>query len=205
MQYFVWGTDLPDSGAQRQSHMPEHWDFIARFDDRLIARGPVLDDADPLVPRGSIHIVDLDGPEEARHFAYDEPFAREGMFSDIVVRRLSLELGRTQFEFRLDPARERYMVIRDAKPGATVPADVAAAAEAYYGEWDKDTVCRGSFLDDAGNWDGHLFFMEVDNRANLDRFLADDPCAKARLYRETEVRRWTLGGPENLRLVGLVK
>jgi uncharacterized protein YciI len=205
MQYFVWGTDRPDSAAERKAHMREHWDFIASYDDRLIARGPVLDDADPLVARGSIHIVELGGPEEARRFAWDEPFAREGMFKEIVVRRFALQLGRTQFDFRLTPARERYMAICDAKPGETVPPDVAAAAEAHYLTRDSDTVCRGALLDDAGNWDGQLFFMEVDGRSDLDRFLAGDPLAQARLYREVSVHRWTLGGPENLRAVGLVK
>ncbi len=205
MQYFVWGTDVPDSKERRHPLQRAHWDFIASYDEKLIARGPILDSENPTVLRGSMHIVELDGPEEARHFAYDEPYAKDGLFSEIVVRRFSLELGRSQFEFRLDPARERYMVICDGKPDLNIPPDIAAAAEAYYREWDKDMVCRGSFLDDAGNWDGHLFFMEVGNRADLDRFLADDPCAKARLYRKTEARRWTLGGPENLRLVGLVK
>ena len=47
MKYFAWCTDKPDSSELRMADIKPHWDFIAIYDDRLIARGPVLDVDDP--------------------------------------------------------------------------------------------------------------------------------------------------------------
>ena len=206
MQYFVWGLDRPDSKAQRIAVMERHWEFIARYDDRLIARGPVLDMADPQKVLGSIHIVELDDAAAAHSFAYDEPFAMDGVFAEIVVMRFRLELGRTQFVFDSMPDHPRFFVHCPAAPGVdAVPDDIASAHEDYCRAFDPHFVCRGSLLTDDGAWAGRAFFIEMPDRAAVEDFLANDPCAVAGLYEAPRVHRWTMGGAANIRAAGLIK
>ena len=207
MQYFAWGTDRPDGMARRRENMESHWDFIARYDDRLIARGPVLDIDSPGDILGSIHIAELKDDDEARHFVHDEPFAVAGLFADIVLTRFDLELGRTQFAFESDPSSPRFFVYCPAAPGtpAVEPANIAAAHQAYCRDFDKHAVCRGSLLTMEGNWAGRVFFLEMADRAAVESFLANDPAAQAGLYAETRIYRWTMGGADNIRAAGLLK
>tara|TARA_R110002072_G_scaffold120755_18_gene254088 strand:- start:943 stop:1563 length:621 start_codon:yes stop_codon:yes gene_type:complete len=206
MQYFVWGTDRPDSKARRMAVMERHWDFIARYDDRLIARGPVLDSADPQRVLGSIHIVELDDADAATEFAYDEPFAVDGVFAEIVMMPFRLELGRTQFDFEGTPDHPRFFIHCPAAHGVdAVPEDVAAAHETYCREFDPHLVCRGSLLTDDGAWAGRVFFVEMPDRAAAESFLAGDPCATAGLYDAPHIHRWTMGGAANIKAAGLMK
>jgi uncharacterized protein YciI len=206
MQYFAWGIDRSDAMQQRLELRDEHWAFLDRFEDRLLARGPVLDDADPKRVLGSIHVVELEDDAEARHFAFDEPFAKNGVFSDVVLTKYRHELGRTQFEYDGNANSPRFFVhCPAANPGTDPPSDVAAAHEAHCAAFDTHVVCRGSLLDDDGNWAGRVFLLEARDRASVEAFVADDPCAKAGLYAETAIRRWTMGGAANLKAVGLMQ
>lgn len=155
MQYFVWGLDGPDSKAQRIAIMERHWEFIARYDDRLIARGPVLNSEVPQKVMGCIHIVELDDADAAHSFAYDEPFAVEGVFAEIVMMPFRLEVGRTQFVFEGTPDHPRFFVHCPAAPGVdAVPDDIASAHEAYCRTFDPHFLCRGSLLTAEGVWAG---------------------------------------------------
>ena len=206
MQYFVWGIDAPDSKAQRAAIVEPHWAFIARYDDRLIARGPVLDPENPKAVTGSIHIVELEDEAAARVFAYDEPFAQAGVFSEIVLMQFALELGRTQFEFKSNPDHPRFFIHCPAvKLGADIPADLVAAHDAYCRDFDQYLVCKGSLLTLGSDWTGRVFFLEMPDRAAVDRFLVADPCALAGLYEAPRVHRWTMGGAANIKASGLMK
>lgn len=206
MQYFAWGVDRPGAMADRVAHREAHWAFLDRFEERLLARGPVLDDEDPSQVLGSIHVVELEDDAEARHFAFDEPFAKEGVFSDVVLTKYRHELGRTQFEFEGNQDSPRFFVhCPAAAPGAKPPAEVDLAHEAHCAAFDAHVVCRGSLLDDDGNWAGRIFLLEAPDRATVETFVADDPCTKADLYAETVIRRWTMGGAANIKAAGLME
>jgi len=85
VQYFAWGIDRPDAMDRRLDLRDAHWASLDRFGDRLLARGPVFDDAEPTKVLGPIHVVELDDDAEALHFAYDEPFAKEGVFFAVLL------------------------------------------------------------------------------------------------------------------------
>jgi uncharacterized protein YciI len=57
VQYFAWGVDRPDAMEQRLDLRDAHWAFLDRSEDRLFARCPVLDDAEPTKVLSSIHVV----------------------------------------------------------------------------------------------------------------------------------------------------
>jgi uncharacterized protein YciI len=75
----------------------EHWSYMDRFADGMIARGPTLA-ADRATWTGSIHVVDLPSAEAAREFVEREPYNRAGLFEQHVIRRFKNLLGRTVWE-----------------------------------------------------------------------------------------------------------
>ena len=207
MQYFAWATDRPGAAETRKALMQTHWDFIARYDDCLIARGPVLAADDPMRPVGSIHIAELPDDDAAHTFVYDEPFAQAGVFGDILLTRFELELGRTQFEYEGQPDRPRFLVYCPAADGtpAEEPGDVRDAHRDYCAAFDEFFVCRGALFTLDGDWAGRLFLMEVPDRETVERFIDGDPCRSAGLYAKADIHRWTMGGAAALRAAGLVK
>ena len=206
MQFFAWGINRPGVKEARAAIIHDHWDFIDRYADRLIARGPVLDPADLSVVTGSIHIVDLEDEDAFRHFVDDEPFAAAGLFSEIRRRRFRLDLNRTQFQFESTPDCPRYFIHCPARTGTRDRrAALAEEHEAYCESLDRHFVCRGSLLTDGGDWDGSLFFVEFPSEDEVAGFLAEEPCNRAGLFAEVAVHRWTMGGRENLSAIGALK
>ena len=203
MQYFAWGINKPDVTDKRTALIRTHWDFIAQYDDVLIARGPLMDDGDLSKVIGSIHIADLPDDAAAEKFVHDEPFAKAGLFDRIVLKRFELELDRTQFEFTRNPNSPQFFVYRpsDTKPG--VPsANLKLLHDVYVSDFDTNLVCHGALLSDEGNWNGNVFFLEFPTADDVSSFLRNDPYNNANIYDYTEVHRWTMGGAENLNAAG---
>ncbi|MFD2078040.1 hypothetical protein SAMN05421678_108216 [Actinopolymorpha cephalotaxi] len=100
MEYFVYGRDRPGAFPLKVRMSNEHWDFMDRYADRLVARGPTLtghgDDAEST---GSLHIVDLPDVRAAREFAYEEPYFRAGAFESVLLCRFDNVLGHTMWDF----------------------------------------------------------------------------------------------------------
>ena len=199
MEFFAWGVNHPGVAGKRSAIIREHWDFIDRYKDRLIARGPVLDTRDPSQVTGSIHIAELDDWQEAKRFVYEEPFHKAGLFENVLIRRFELELGRTQFEFESAGDLPRFFVYcSQARGGGTGPERVADEYDAYCAGFDANFLCRGALVDDRGGRAGSIYLMEMADTDAADEFLAGEPYLKAGLYGDVQVHRWTPGGPENL-------
>ena len=203
MQFFAWGINRPGAGEARSAIINDHWDFIDRYDDTLIARGPVLDDADPGQVIGSIHVLDLADWDAAREFAYREPFAGAGLFSDIVLKRFRLDMDRTQFQFRGNPDHPRFFIHCPA--GGGNPGALADDHHAYCREFDAHMICRGALLTAEGDWDGAVFFAEFPDADAVRAFLEGEPLNRAGLFKAPAIRRWTMGGRANLNAKGTLK
>ena len=203
MQYFTWGINKPGTTEQRTSLIRPHWDFIANFDKNLIARGPVLDEADTSVVIGSIHILELEDPTKAEKFAYDEPFAKAGLFKSIIIKPFRLELKRNQFDFISNPNFMRFFIYCPAMIDLQKPdAELVSAHNVYCERFDKNFICRGSLLTNDHTWQGNIYFVEFSGRVDVERFLTSEPFAKSNIYDKIEIFRWTMGGPENLNAAG---
>ena len=63
----------------------------------------------------------------------------------------------------------------------------------------------GALLEGDGAWDGALFLVEFPSQDEAARFLADEPYNAAGLFSECPIRRWTMGGRENLSAIGALK
>ncbi|NMO57388.1 hypothetical protein HH310_40230 [Actinoplanes sp. TBRC 11911] len=113
--FFVYGRDHPGSFELKMSLNEEHWSFMDRYGDRLIARGPTVTE-DGESSTGSLHIVALASVTEAREFAFDEPYFRAGVFESVLLCGFVDQLGRTMWEFQdAVPGLDRFLVI---SPGA---------------------------------------------------------------------------------------
>ena len=195
MQFFVWGIDKPGMAATRAAIRNDHWGFIDPYEPALIARGPTLDLDDRDAKTGSIHILDVSDEPAAHAFAFDEPYARAGVFADIRLRRFRLELDRTQFQFDGPKDRPGFLFYCPAGPDRREgQAALAGAHRDYCQEFDAHTVCRGALLTDGGDWDGGIHLVEFANRDAAAAYFANEPYNRAGLYDGAIMMGWTRGG-----------
>jgi uncharacterized protein YciI len=174
MEYFVYGRDRAGADGLKERLCEEHWAFMDRYDDRLIARGPTLTSQDDDAgSTGSLHIVDLADLEALKSFAYDEPYYRAGAFESIDLHRFTNTSGRTMWEFtETVDGYGRYLVIA---MGADVPEPAASNHLIVYGE--LHTLDGSSLVGRAATVEA----PDARTAANL-------------LPGATEVHPWTFGG-----------
>jgi uncharacterized protein len=196
VEVLVYCRDRPGSEALLEELGEAHWSYMDRYADVMIARGPTLADGRHT---GSLHIVDLHDLAAAHTFARDEPYSRAGVYSDVLVRRWTNELGRTMWEYNGDPAHNlRFLVLGHARPGATPAcASLVDEHDRYFREhgYLERLIARGPLLSDDGReWLGTAMLVELPHRAAVDVMLASEPFASAGLYAEVEVHDWEFGG-----------
>jgi uncharacterized protein YciI len=201
MQFFFYCRDRAGAAATRQALLKEHWAFMRRYVDTMIARGPTMS-ADGRTVTGSMHIVDLPDADAARIFARDDPLAKGGVFEDIMVRRYRNVLGRTMWQFGGDPGSLRFLFIGDAKPGTSAQGrELLDAQRDYLGHADRAPriILFGPLLGtDGETWEGTAMLLETPDTAAAEALVRGDPAAASQLYARAELRRWRFGGEENL-------
>jgi uncharacterized protein YciI len=162
MQFFAWGINKPNIKEKRATITETHWKFWDQYDDRLISRGPVLNPNDPSTALGSIHILELKHWDDAQPILVDEPYAKAGLFEEIILKGFSLELDRTQFEFKGTPGSHSFFIYCPAKNNALEEqVGIVKAHNEYCLSHDERFICRGSLLTKDGNWDGSVFFIDA--------------------------------------------
>jgi uncharacterized protein YciI len=203
MQFFAWGMNRPGVKDERAAIIQQHWDYIARFEETLIARGPVFDPNDLGKVIGSIHIFESDDWESAKRFVFDEPFAAAGLFEEVILTRFMLGSDHTQFEFKSKRDWPRFFCHCPAQPGMAEKRDVLRSAHLDYLKGYADNlVCNGALLTGDGTWNGAVYFLELPTVADAEKFLADEPYNKAGILDNPRIHRWTMGGPGNLNASG---
>ena len=179
MEFFCYHRDRSGSMALRRELTEAHWSYMDRFAVELIARGPTLS-ANGETATGSVHVVNLPGPDAARAFAFDEPNYQAGVYRDVLLRRWQNLLGRTMWEF--PGGREggnRYLVL-GLGSGEAVDLDLAGRNE---------LIAYGPLLSDDGvHWLGTAVLLRA---AGPDQARA---VLTAERYAEIEVHDWQFGG-----------
>ena len=199
MAFFVICRNKPDSAARRSAIIDDHWAYIDRFSDRILVRGPLLDD-DGTAVTGSIHIVELEEWEAVRAFTYDDPFWHGDIFETVEIVRFMPGLDRRQGDFVARAGAQQFFIRGDAAVGGVAGRKaIIDAHTAYCEKFDKNFISRGAQRNaDGGTWAGSLFFVEFSDRAACDDYLSGEPFVKAGLYEKLTVERWMMGGPQNL-------
>jgi len=197
MEYFFYCRDRQGAGELRWTVTEEHWAFMDRYAEGMIARGPTLT-PDGTEVTGSVHIVDLPDAGAAQEFAFDEPYYKAGVFEDVLVRRWTNTLGgprcaRTGGE----AGHGRFLAIAHAKPGRTAAREELAGEHHRYLAHDHraHVIVAGPLLsEDGATWAGTAMLMELPDRDAVEALLAEDPCARAGLYERVEIHDWRFGG-----------
>ena len=201
MQFFFYCRDKAGVGATRRALLKEHWAFMRRYVDAMIARGPTMS-ADGKTVTGSMHVVDLPDADAARVFAHDDPLAKGGVFEDIMVRRYHNVLGRTMWQFGGDPKNSRFLFIGEARHGMSGKSqDLLGAQRDYLSHTDHaaQVILFGPLLGaDGETWEGTAMLLEAPDTAAAEALVQGDPAATSKLYARTELRPWRFGGEENL-------
>jgi hypothetical protein len=168
------------------------------FADAMIARGPTLT-PDREMATGSLHIVDLPDAEEARVFAFEEPYYRAGVFREALVRRWRNALGGTMWDYVSDATDPiRFLVLGHGRSGMSAAVDALLEEQRRYfveSRYLDRFIELGPLLSDDGlEWVGSAMLVEVPGRAAIEEMLADEPCVKASLYEKIEIHDWQFGG-----------
>ena len=128
MEFLCYHRDRAGSDPLRDELGEAHWSYMDGFAERMILRGPTLTE-DGELATGSIHILDLPGPAEARAFAFDEPNYQAGVYRDVLLRRWSNRLGRTMWQFPGDrDDGPSFLVLAFGEPRAIHGAPDASPA-----------------------------------------------------------------------------
>lgn len=179
MEFFCYHRDRPDSAALRSELVEEHWSYMDRYAEGMIARGPTFIDDD--TPTGSVHIVDLPDSAAARAFAFDEPNYQAGVYRDVLLRRWRNTLGRTMWDFAGGREGGRRFLVLGLGTGEA--ADLALPADR------DELIAYGPLLSDDGTaWLGTAALLRAPDPHAARGILTADR------YADIEVHDWWFGG-----------
>lgn len=197
MEYLFYGRDRPEAMDLRRQMTEAHWSFMDGYASAMIARGPTLASDNDEFMTGSLHLVDLPDAAAADTFAYEEPFFKAGVFTEVLVHRWRNVLGRTMWDFT-GTGRRRFMVLAHGDPDATGPADELRGQQCEYvtgGGHGNGLIAYGPLLADNGeDWRGTVVLVESTDRAAAETMIRDAPYARAGLYTAIETHDWRFGG-----------
>ena len=177
MEFFCYHRDRPGSTPLRRRMVEQHWSYMDDFAAMMIARGPTFTSDGTLT--GSVHILDVAGPDTARAFAFNEPGYQAGAYRDVLLRRWRNCLGRTMWDFRGgQPERNHYLVLGFSEPAFDIPAMPSG----------DDLIACGPLLSDDGKVAvGAAVLLEASDARAAESALADQ-------YATLEVHQWRFGG-----------
>ncbi|MFG2479141.1 YciI family protein [Streptomyces fagopyri] len=180
MEFLCYHQDRPGSLALRGQLLEEHWSYMDRYANEMIARGPTFAGDDD-TPTGSVHIVDLPDPAAARAFAFDEPGYQAGVYRDVLLRRWRNTLGRTMWDFPGGrTGGNRYLVLG---LGAGEVADLTLPPGR------EELIAYGPLLsDDGARWLGTAALVRAPDAGAARAVLTADR------YSRVEVHDWQFGG-----------
>ncbi|MFB9717108.1 YciI family protein [Planobispora longispora] len=180
VEFFCYHRDRPESAALRDELREEHWSYMDRYAEGMIARGPTFERGGDTAT-GSVHILDLPDLAAARAFVFDEPNYQAGVYRDVMLRRWRNVLGRTMWDF--PGGREggnRYLVLG---LGSGQAVDLVPPTGR------DELIAYGPLLsDDGATWLGTALLVRA----------PDPDAARAVLtldrYAGIEVHDWEFGG-----------
>ena len=196
MDFFFYCRDKAASGALREQLREQHWSFMDGFEAAMVARGPACDENGRHI--GSMHIVDVPDRPTAEHFAFDEPYAKAGVFDDIFFHRWNNALGGTMWDFQSHREEPMFLMFATGKPGMTeMRHGLLEDHRAYFRDngYLERFIFRGPLQSDDGmEWLGSAMAIQLPERAAVDEMLANEPYIRNGLYDHVEVHRWRFGG-----------
>jgi uncharacterized protein len=112
VDFFVYSQDAPGAGGLRDDGdlLEEHWSYMDRFAETMIARGPTLA-PDRETATGSLHVLGLSSMGAATEFVEREPNNRAGVYARHRIWVFENLLGRTMWEFTAEADEPRFLIV----------------------------------------------------------------------------------------------
>jgi uncharacterized protein len=189
VDFFVYSRDAAGTADLRddQELLEEHWSYMDRFADSMIARGPTLD-TDRETATGSLHVLALPSVDAAREFVALEPNNRAGLYGEHLIWRFENLLGRSMWEFSGQPTESRFLIIGRSHLGRPVSAETLPA------ELVKRLVLYGALTTlDGAQPVGAALAVQAPDREAVDALIEDEGTGLG-AYSEVEVHNWEFGG-----------
>jgi uncharacterized protein YciI len=189
VNFFVYSRDAADAAGLRddQQLLEEHWAYMDRFAETMIARGPTLD-TDRESATGSLHILALPSLEAVREFVALEPNNRAGVYREHVICRFENLLGRTMWEFAGQAGESRFLIIGRSHLGRDM------SAEALPPQLLARLILYGALTTlDGAEPIGVALAIEAADRKTVDALIEDERRGFG-AFSDIEVHNWEFGG-----------
>jgi hypothetical protein len=189
LDFFVYSRDAADTAELRddQELLEEHWTYMDRFAESMIARGPTLD-TDRETATGSLHVLALPSVDAAREFVALEPNNRAGVYGEHFVWRFENLLGRSMWEFSRQAAEPRFLITGLSHLGRPVPAETLPA------ELFERLILYGALTAlDGGEPAGVALALQAPDRKAVDALMEDERTGLG-AFSEVEIHNWEFGG-----------
>jgi uncharacterized protein len=189
VDFFVYSRDAADTADLRddQELLEEHWSYMDRFTESMIARGPTLD-IDRETATGSLHVLALPSVDAAGEFVALEPNNQAGVYGEHLVWRFENLLGRSMWEFSGQPTESRFLIIGRSHLGRPVLAETLPA------ELLERLVLYGALTTlDGAEPVGVALALQAPDREAVDALLEDERTGLG-AFSEVEVHNWEFGG-----------
>jgi uncharacterized protein YciI len=193
MDFLVYSRSVPIArGSEDDPELGEqHWSYMDGFAGKMTARGPTLG-TDRQTWTGSLHVVDLPGPEAVAEFVAREPYNQAGLFEEHFVWRFTNLLGRTMWQFAGAADEPRFLVLAQAAgdlPTPPIPVPVADLPPELRGR----LIVYGQLRNLDEEPAGLALAVQAPTREALDALL-DDGQAWLAGYGEVAIHDWEFGG-----------
>lgn len=185
----MYSRDAADTAQLRddQELLEEHWSYMDRFAETMIARGPTLD-TDRETATGSLHVLALRGVDAVRDFVVLEPNNRAGVYGEHLVRRFENLLGRSMWEFPGRAAELRFLIIGRSHRGRPVSAETLPT------ELLERLILYGALTTlDGGELAGVALALQAPDREAVDALMQDARTGLS-VFSELEIHDWEFGG-----------
>jgi uncharacterized protein YciI len=197
LDFFVYSRDAAGSAELRddQELLEEHWSYMDRFAESMIARGPTLA-ADRETVTGSLHVLGLPSVDAAHEFVAHEPNNRAGVYAEHSVWRFENLLGRTMWEFSSAHDEPRFLIIAGALRSQTIDRlGRPVPAESLSAEFRERLILYGTLtrLDDAAGLVGVALALPAPEREAVDAPL-EARRVGLDVFPDIEIHDWEFGG-----------
>jgi uncharacterized protein YciI len=189
LDFFVYSRDAPDRAELRddQALLEEHWSYMDRFAESMIARGPTLD-TDRETATGSLHVLALPSVDAVHEFVGLEPNNRAGVYGEHFVWRFENLLGRSMWEFSGQAAEPRFLVI--GRSNLLRPVSV----ETLPAELLERLILYGALTTlDGGEPAGVALALQAPDRNAVEALMENERTGLGALS-QVEIHNWEFGG-----------
>ena len=189
LDFFVYSRDAADAAELRADPelLEEHWSYMDRFAESMIARGPTLD-TDRETATGSLHVLALPGVAAAHEFVALEPNNRAGVYREHVVWRFENLLGRSMWDFSSPATEPRFLVVGRSQLARPAPAETLPA------ELLERLILYGALTTlDGAEPVGVALALQAPDREGVAALMNDERTGLGALS-EVEIHNWEFGG-----------